>query len=468
MAASSANTRRATCAVLGVAVACVFIVLLPDVGLRPEGVRCLGILLGAIVWWVGGVLPEFATGFIMVALFAVLCGVDVSVSLSACSTPIWWLLVAAFALGAGMKTSGLMRRMAQGILRKFPHTFAAQVIGFMAAGTIIGPLIPSVAAKGTLLAPLAMSVGDALGYERRGRQMDGLFLSVVVGVRTIAVGAISASITGYAFLAVLPAEVQSQFNMLYWFGALLPWLVVVLVLNTVALIVLYRPKGEEHDGSDEVILEDLGPMAAKEKRMLAIIVTVVALWVLEPLHGISTTIIGLASVAAMAACGVLDGKTFRTEVNWTSLIFIGTTMSLSAVFKQLGVEEWIMACAQPLFAAIATSPYMLVIGIGLLTLAIRFLIVSEIAYINIVMPFLVPLAMGLGINPWVTAIAAYALLNPWFVLYQSNMYIAIYYSVGGEMTTQSQAAKYCFIYTATCFIGLIASVPVWQMMGLFG
>ena len=469
MAANSKQTRRLTGAIGGVAAACAFVLLLPDVGLRPEGVRCLGILLGAIVWWITGVLPEFATGFIMVGLFAIACGVDVSVSLSACSTAIWWLLVAAFALGAGMKASGLMKRMAQGILRKFPHTFAAQVVGFMAAGTIIGPLIPSIAAKGTLFAPLAMSIGDALGYERKGKEMTGLFLSVVVGVRTVATGVISASITGYAFLAVLPPEVQAEFNMLHWFVCSLPFLVVVLVLNTVALIAIYRPKDEARDAGDsKVILEDLGPMSAVEKRMLAIIIAVVSLWVLEPLHGISTTIVGLASVAAMVACGVLDGKSFRTEINWTSLVFIGTTMSLSAVFRQLGVDVWIMEAAGPAFTAIATNPYVLVIGVGLITTAIRFLIVSEIAYINIFMPFLVPLAMGLGINPWIMAISAYALLNPWFVLYQSNMYIAIFYSVGGEMVEQSKSAKYSFVYMVTCLLGLVASVPFWQWMGLFG
>ena len=189
-------TRNNIGAVAGIALGVGFVALCPDMGLGEQGVRCLGILLGAIVWWVVGVLPEFATGFVMVALFAIAGGVPTTVSLSGFASETWWLLVGAFALGAGMKISGLMRRMASAVVRVFPNTFAAQVAGLVVASSVVGPLVPSLAAKVSILEPMALGIGEALGYERFGKPMQGLFLAVFTSVRSIGLLAISASIVG--------------------------------------------------------------------------------------------------------------------------------------------------------------------------------------------------------------------------------------------------------------------------------
>lgn len=166
----------------------------------------LAILAGAIVWWICAVLPEFATALIMVALFALIGQIPATSGFSFFSNPIWWLLVGAFSIGLGMKETGLLERMALAIVSRFPSSFTAQVIGFFACGTILGPLIPSMAAKASLLAPLAMEVGDLRGYRRQGRQATGLFLAMFTGVQTAAPAFISSSIVGYTLLAIYPGS----------------------------------------------------------------------------------------------------------------------------------------------------------------------------------------------------------------------------------------------------------------------
>ena len=207
-------------------------------------------------------------------------------------------------------------------------------------------------------------------------------------------------------------------------------------------------------------------MSRHEKQMCAIIVSAVALWALQPLHGIGPHIVALLGFACMVACGIIDKKGFREAIAWESLIFIGTAFGLSAVFAEVGIQDWLVATASPAFEALAGNPYLFVVGIGLITIALRFVIVSEIAYLNIVMPFLVPLAMQIGINPWVVGFAMYACISPWFVIYQNSVYLPALYSVDGEMVRHSDVAKYCFVYTAICLAALAASVPYWQWMGL--
>ena len=478
--------KRVVGAAIGVLVGLGFALLCPDVGLSQQGVRCLAILMGAIVWWIAGVLPEYATGILMVVLFYVCAGVGFEVSMSAFASSTWWLLVAAFSLGASMKACGLMKRMALAIVHAFPTSFRAQTAGLVAVGTLLGPLIPSLSAKTSIIAPIALAIGDGLGYERKGRQMQGMFLAMFTGIRTIGPAVISSSILGYALLALYPADVCAQFDMLHWFIAALPWFLIVSALNYVALQVFYGkgandvgrgrepvpadgghdPKGPAGGSGNRPSAEELGPMSAHEKQMLVIILLTVAAWVLEPLHGVPAHIVALVAMCATVACGILDKQTFKTGINWEPLVFMGTVFGLSSVFALAGIGEWVVGACGPLFEALTSNSYLFVIGIGLSTVALRFLIVSEMAYINIVMVFLVPLALSCGINPWVVGMAIFTMVNPWFVLYQNPVYLAGFYAVDGQMGDHADIAKYCLPYTLFCLTGLVASVPYWQWMGL--
>ena len=513
------------CAAAGALVAAVLIATCPIPGLSYQATAVLGILIMAIVWWITGVLPEFVTAVVMAVLFVVVAGISVGATFSTFASSTWWLLLSAFTLGVGMKTSGLMRRIALAIVRKFPRTFRCQVIAQLVTGTVLGPLIPSLAVKGAMLAPLAMSIGDELGYERQGKRATGLFAAMLVGIRTVAPTIVSASVTGYALMATLPADVQEQFNMASWFVAALPWLVVVLALNYFLIMGMYGrgeasacdavedspsetvgapgnaqslkqsslrcgtrfvgaaecadSKQDEAESSvaepsrggtdlndNQSIPDGLGPLSVVEKRMLAIILVTVVLWATEPFHHISAMAVGLAALVFMFVLKVIDVPAFKSGVNWTSLLFIGIALGLGSVFAEAGLNDWVMRTCGPAFQALAGNPYLLVLGIGVITVVLRFLIVSEVAYLNLLMAFLVPMAASVGVNPWVLGFSAYALVIAWFAKYQSPIYLAAFYAVDGKMAKHSELAKYCGVYLATCLAGLVVCVPYWQWMGL--
>ncbi len=474
-------------------------------GLSTEALCALIILVGAIVVWICSVLPEYVVALFMVILFIAVLGVPVEVTFAAFSSSTWWLLLAAFAIGLGMQRSGLLQRMANGVLRIFPQTFRAQVAAFMAAGTVVGPFIPSLSAKATILAPLCMEVSDTLGYERKGPQANGLFLAMFTGLRNIGPAVISASVIGYGLLALLPEDVQQSFDMVHWFICMLPWFIVVTALNYIAIVLIYRPKKAKRTQNavtDDSEADDVGksdaqqsdctsddadaettdtgieadksgeatervPWSRKEKQMLVIMIACIVLWVLEPLTGIDAYIVAIGAFILTVICGIITKGDFRSGMSWDSLIFIGVVIGLAQVFSYLEIDTWIVDTCQPIFTALAANPYIFVAGIGIITVLLRFVIVSEMAYINIFMVFMVPLAMGLGISPWVVGVSVYAMVNPWFALYQNPIYLTAYYAVDGQMVRHSSMAKYCILYVFICLIGLMVSVPYWQMWGLF-
>lgn len=480
MCSNGTVIKKALTAGLGIAVGAVVFAcgsclgLMGDLSLQAIG--ALGVLSCCIVWWIAGLFPEFVTALIMAAAFVVGCQVPTETVFSAFASSTWWLLVAAFALGFGMQKSGLMARMASAVLRIFPNTFNMQAAGLIATGTLVGPFIPSLSAKATMLAPLSMGISDSLGYERKGPQATGLFLAMFTGIRTVGPAVISSSIIGYGLLAALPADVAAQFPMANWFLCMLPWFVFVMVANYVAIVLMFGPRKEKAATADDHASPTPAkpsrkaapstPMTSVEKRMAAIMGICVLLWVTEPLHAVPSHIVAIAAMVAMLVFGVVDAKQLRQGIAWDSLIFIGCVLGLADVFAALGIDRWIIGSCTPAFAALAQNPYLFVMGICVATIALRFVIVSEMAYINIFMAFMVPLALALGISSWVIGVCVYAVVNPWFVLYQNPIYLSAYYATEGKMAKRSSSAAYCTVYLAICIAGLLISVPLWQSMGL--
>lgn len=501
-------------AVVGIALTLVLVALQPFAGLSPEATIVIAVLAGAIAWWVAGVLPDYVTGIIMAVLFVVWAGVPTEVAFGAFATSMWWLLVAAFCLAHAMRASGLLRRMSLGVLRLFPRTFRAQAAGLMAAGMLVGPFVPSLSAKVSMLEPMALAISDEMGYERKGRQANGLFLAVLVGVRNCAPAVLSGSFLGYVVLGLLPESVQLQFDMAHWLLAALPWLIIVTVLNYVALVARYSPKGEGCRADDPVKQNgeakradsadapadapegvtgatgateaagtveaagaakagvaslgqpELGPMSHGEKCVLAIMAVTGLLWFTEAWHGIPAFAVALMAVAAMAACGQFKKEDLRSGIAWDVILFVGLVLGLSPSFEYVGANAWVAQICEPVLMMVAGNPYAIVAGVALITVGLRFIVVSETAFINLFMAVAVPLSATLGVNPWIIGFSVYAMVNPWFVGYQNPVYLAGVGAVGDKMTTHGEQALYCGVYVLICLTGLLASVPYWQWLGL--
>ena len=56
--------------------------------------------------------------------------------------------------------------------------------------------------------------------------------------------------------------------------------------------------------------------------------------------------------------------------------------------------------------------------------------------------------------------------NMWFLPYQSTIYQALYYGSDEQSFTHAQSRPLALVYGIACLLGLVASVPVWQAMGL--
>lgn len=455
-------------AFLGIIIGLVVANITPPDGLTVDAMHALGILFWAIFWWVGNVLDEYITGILMCIFYIIFANVDTSVSFGLFCDSTWWLLVAAFSLGAGISKSGLLNRFALHAINKFPGNFKGQALGLIGLNFVFAPFIPSLSAKASILAPFALSVSDAMGFKRKDKQANGLFLAMLMSLRTSAVMFISGSVLGYALLGFYPADVQQQFTMAEWFKCAAPWGIGVLILNYLAILLKFKPKKDEKIDNELIKqkIKELGHMKRREKVMLFIMLFTVIMWATESLHGIPAHVIALFGMCIMLSSRIFERKEFRANITWDSLIFIGCAVGISGVFQSLGIDTWLVSYIAPFMTHFAGNPYLLIIVLTLTTILLRFVIVSELAYLSIFMVFLVPMAPQLCVNPWILGIIIYAVANPWIVSYQTPVFMTAVYSTNDEMVEQNVAHRYCFIYLAICILMLLASVPYWQHLGL--
>ena len=460
--------KKIVLACLGIVLGVLSALLLTEFGLSTEAAAALGILIWAVIWWIFKIIPDYVTALIMAVLLICFSKLQPQTVFSAFSTTSWWLLLTAFALSAGVSSSGLLNRVSLHILKLFPGSFKWQTAGMLAVGCVTAPFIPSLSAKATMIAPLSMAVSRSMGYAQGGKEDRGLFLSMIVGIRNPAPLFISGSVLGYALLGFMPENIQERFTMGRWFLAVLPWFLLVSILNYICIVKIYGPKNEiahSKEGLSEE-LKELGPMNGKEKAMLGILLVTMLMWVTESVHNIPSYIIAILALSAMHMFNIIDRNSFRSNISWDYLIFMGIVLGISSCFGVLGINEWIISLCGSAIKKLAMIPCLFLLGIGLLTIVSRFVIVSELTFMNIFMVFLVPIAMEAGINPWVAAITVYFFVTPWFFLYQNPVYMAGYYAVGGAMINEREGAKYCFVYMLICAASLIAVLPLWNLAGI--
>ena len=426
----------------------------------------LSALSAAILLWISRVLPDYITALGLAVCFVLLAGVPGDIVFGAFSKPSLWLLLSAFGLSLCLSKSGLLKRLAEFLLRLFPKSFMGRVLGLMAIGFVSGPFVPSMSAKAAVFAPLTLSICESSGYELKSRQSAGLFLAMMIAIRTPGPLFISASVNGYTLSGLLPQPYKDYFSMARWFISAAPWFIIVVLLSLLALWFFYRPKNEKKT-EELAFSKSPEPMSRQEKQMALIISLTMLLWMTESLHGIPAYIVSVTALCIAIGCGIISSKEFCSEMNWNAVLFIGVVLQIASVFKFLGINEWLVQLFSPLFTFFAHKPYAFVLMLALSTLALRFVIVSEIALINIYMVFVIPFAMGMGINPWIACFSVYAVVCPWFCLYQSPVYLAAHYACDGKLTKASQAAAGCGIYMSISIIALLLSIKLWDGAGIF-
>lgn len=460
--------------IVGLVVAVVFFVIPPfQMGsaepLSPEGMKVLGLFFMAVVWWMGNCFADFITGLLMLTAFLLFGITDIGTAFSAFSGSVIWVVIPALAIGAALSKSGLLRRIVLIILSKFKGGFTSIVAGFLVAGTVVGPLIPSATAKVAIAAPLGRSFSETARFGIGTKAAAGIFSAIWVSFGTIGPLFLTGTTMTVTMIALLPEANQGAWTWLHWFIAALPWGIVLLVVSFLFIRLYFKPKDEQPlpEGFIEGQLAELGAWTRNEKIAMGVLIVAILLWIFGPMiySGLSTMVVAMFAMFVLFGTGVLERSDFRNRVAWESVAFIGVVTSLASVFTAVDISGWIGDSFGSYVAPIFSNPFLVVAAIVVLVSILRYVFVSQTALMTLVTLVSVPFCQAAGIDPWIAGFAALVTVNVWNTNYMNGTFITAI-AASDNMAEFKDVQKTSYAYMAACLLGCIACVPVWMAMGM--
>ena len=317
----------------------------PPGNLPPAAMHLTAIFLGTILGLVLQPLPQGAvviTAVSAAALTGTLSPTDV---LAGYADSTVWLIVTAFILARGFIHTGLGRRIAYHMVRRFGRSTLGLGYALTLADLIIAPATPSNTARaGGILFPVVRSLASCLGSEPGSTaRRAGAFLMFNEFQTNLVTSALFLTAVAPNAMIVKLAKDTFGFN-ITWLGwgwaALVPAAVSLIVLPGLIYVWL-RPEVRRADEAAVLAVKELasmGPMSRGERRMLAVFLSTLVLWATGQWTGINATSVALAGVSALVVLRVIDWEdVVRERGAWDALVWFGGLVSLAAGLGKLGV-----------------------------------------------------------------------------------------------------------------------------------
>lgn len=444
-------------------------VLEPFAGLETGGMRFLAIF----IWWIVLMITEFLPTQIATLIACVLCilmGVpDASTTVfSQMGSSVVMLIMGAFGFATGLINSGLLKRMSLHVVRLVKKTPLAQLMAFEAFNLAVTPWIPAVNGKQAIMIPLGDDIAENLGFKPHTRAFTGFFM--VANIFTLIIGMcfMTGAATVMTGLAFVPYEMT-------WLGYLqntAVYLIVSVVLYSVFFVFYYRPKkgdlagavdGEAITRSVNEQLAAMGKMSGKEIYALVVLIVAVAFFLFGDQLGIPTMAVALGAWMLMCIGGLFSPQDFMTKLMWPVLILIGGILGLVVLMQTTGVASWIAGLFSPILTPLVSNPILLCLVLVVVVYALRFGLVS----VTVTFALATAIFAGAAVDPFVYI----------FIILVSGMIFVLYYQntmvIGALALTDGKVVQKDITVGAVAFVvinlvAILASVPYWMGLGLFG
>lgn len=301
-----------------------------------------------LVLWLSEIVPPFVPTFLLWTLTPLLLGsvdkkFDLPSVLKWAMDPVLALFFGGFLLGVTAERYGFDKRLASVALRSAGKSFAKFLLLIILLTAFLSMWMSNIAAAALMLACLhpillnfdvdnilrrAMLVGIALGAN-----IGGISTPIGTGPNAIAIASISE--TGHiSFLDWMSFAVPLSVGMLF-VGFALIWFRV------------RRSHGEWPSKVSQLNAkrssgENLQTRKAGEFAFLSVFAVTILLWLTEPLHGVSASVVSLAAASILFLTRLLK-KEDLLSVDWSTLLLISGGITLGKLLEQSGIVKIVAA-----------------------------------------------------------------------------------------------------------------------------
>ena len=394
--------------------------------LSSEGRAILASTFWIAIWWITEAIPIAATSLLPIILFPLLNGLSLNETTSSYGHRFVFLYLGGFILALSIEKWNLHKRIALSIIKVIGTDVKKIILGFMIATAFLSMWISNTATS-VMMLPIGIAIVKQMNVLKNKSQNEDLDFgkSLMLSI------AYSASIGGVATLIGTPPNlvfagiIQELYNIEISF---LNWLIFGLPISILLLLIAWvyltqfafkfsEKKFEEGGNEIDRQLKNLGPISYEEKIVLLIFFLTGFAWITRTfllnsyLPNLDDSIIAIISGISLF---ILKTKNKNGKVEsimdwddavklpWGILLLFGGGLAIAQGFQSSGLADWIAGNMTKLQGL---SFFLILISV---ITSVNFLteITSNLATTAMLLPILAPMAITLGIHPYILMVGA--------------------------------------------------------------
>jgi len=183
--------------------------------------------------------------------------------------------------------------------------------------------------------------------DKKSRFAGLMMITTVQAVSIWNVGIKTAAAQNMVAVGFIQTILHQDVTWLSWFIAAAPFSIAMSVGLYFIMMLMMPPEAKELSGGHgavEKALAELGPMTAKEKRLLTISLILLGFWATEGiLHSFdsSTTTTVAVALLFLPYVGVMDWKKADVLIPWGTIVLFGVGISLGTALLQTQAAQWL-------------------------------------------------------------------------------------------------------------------------------
>lgn len=314
-----------------------FFIAVPAIWPDPVQARAAGLAVITISLLATASIPEYLTALLLF-LAAMLLGIaPPEVVFAGFQSTAIWLVFGGLVLGVAITSTGLGKRIANGLAGHLDGSYLWMVSGMTLAGMALAFIMPSALGRVALLVPITLALADHFGFGQGSNGRTGLVLAALLGSFVSAFAILPANVPNM----VLAGMAENQFGMTLLYGEYLllhfPVLGLLKLAMIVAAIVWIYPDRPLVRNRHEGVNQD--PMQYRERLLSGVLAVLLVLWLTDFAHHVSPAWIALAGAVflLMPGVGVVSTEQFNTRINYGSLFFVAGVIGLGSIIKHSGL-----------------------------------------------------------------------------------------------------------------------------------
>lgn len=424
------------------------------------------VFAAAVVGWASRRLDDTHVSLAAVATLVLVGVLDPEDLFETGGSEAMWLLAAAFVLAAAINRTGLPTRLALDLVGRARSP--RQLAHLITAGLLISALlVPSTSGRAALVLPVYVALARAFADRARLVRALAVLFPTVVLLSAIAslVGAGAHLITS----ELLDETADAGIGFVQWLVWGVPFAVVSSHIATELVLLLFTRRTDRARRL-RVGMADLRAGAGQPERMSrnevragCLLLLVVGFWCTEELHGFAPAFVAWAGALLITSPGVgtvrLDAA--LKEVPWSLLLFMAATTALGTALTSSGATDLLVA---GLFGDAGT----LLVAVVALSVAAHLLVQSRSARSSVLIPLVIPAAIGAGMNPVALAFASTAAAGFCHTLPSSAKPVALFADVDGVPTygRRDLVRLSALLGPVLAVLVLVFATIFWPLLGL--